>query len=256
MNWFVPRASRQAKCSYHRACARPVSKLFSAARYRANVLMRKLFNSIIFLTAILDLCIVGLAQQDHFDKYQNLQNTLGVIVRSKHYGEHDFIKIYNADGSLWYKFTFYDDDKNGRFPYQNDSFRPFTFHPSYFLLALKCVRKIKDRYEVIVNEETGLKKYVNASDPSLSFETWGQHILKVFSVDITRSKSPLLKGKQGAKIKLPKDAFLHPVKVEGDWLMVKWVIRESTRTEKEKYEYGWVKWRDQQRLLIELAYIA
>lgn len=145
--------------------------------------MKKLFNSIFLLTTILQLCLPVLAQQDHFDKQQNIQNTLGVIVRSKSYGEHDFIKIYNADGSLWYKFTFYYDEKNGRFPSQNDSFRPFTFHPSYFLLALKCVRKIKDRYEVIVNEETGLKKYVLASDTSLSFETWGQHILKVLSVD-------------------------------------------------------------------------
>ena len=218
--------------------------------------MKKLVNSIILLTAILQLCLTALAQQAIFDKQQNIQNTLGVVVRSKNYGEHDFIKIYNADGSLWYKFSFYYDDKNGRFPYQNDSFRPFTFHPSYFLLALKCIRKVKDRYEVIVNEETSLKKYVHASDASLSFETWGQHILKVFSVDIARSKSPLLKTKQGARVKLPIDAFLHPVKVEGDWLVVKWIVRERTGTQKEKYEYGWVKWKDQKRLLVELAYIA
>lgn len=205
---------------------------------------------------MLQLCLAVLAQQDSFDKQQNIQNSLGVVVRSKNYGEQDFIKIYNADDSLWYKFTFYYDDKKGPFPSQNNNFQPFAFHPDYFLLALKCVGKTKNRYEVIVNEETGLKKYVHSSDASLSFETWGQHIQKVFSVDITRSKSPLLKTKQGARINLPKDAFLHPVKVEDDWLMVKWVSRERTRAKKEQYAFGWVKWRDQKRLLIELAYIA
>src|SRR5829696_6386999 len=82
-------------------------------------------------------------------------NSLGLIVLSKSYGNKDFIHIYNKDGSLWHKFTFYYDDSDGKFEYANDTFRPFAFHPDYFVLALKCVRKADGRYEVIVNEEMG-----------------------------------------------------------------------------------------------------
>lgn len=229
---------------------------FGDSSHRVNALMRRRLHSILLLSTMLQLHLTVLAQRDFSDKQQDIQNSSGVVVLSKNYGKQDFIKIYNEDDSLWYEFTFYYDDRKGQFPYSNNNFKPFAFHPDHFLLALKCVGKSKNRYEVIVNEETGLRKYVHFSDTSFSFETWGQHIQKVFSVDISRSKSPLLRTRRGARVNLPEDVFLHPVKVEGDWLMVKWVRRERTRTEKQQYAFGWVKWRDQKRLLIELFYFA
>ncbi len=76
-------------------------------------------------------------------------NSLGLIVLSKAYGEKDYIHLYNEDGSLWHKFSFYYDDSDGNFEYAFEDFRPFAFNPDYFLLALKCVKKELGRYEVI-----------------------------------------------------------------------------------------------------------
>lgn len=181
-------------------------------------------------------------------------NSLGLIVLSKGYGQKDFIHIYNKDGSLWYKFTFYYDDSDGNFEYANDRFRPFAFHPDYFLLALKCVRKDSGRYEVIVNEETGLKKYVKANDHTLKFETWGDHILKIFSVSFDRKVNPILEVPQGrVKRGAVPDVPIHPVKVKGEWLKVKW---SATKGERAKYNSGWIRWKRGERLLVELFYFA
>lgn len=124
-------------------------------------------------------------------------NSFGLIVLSKAYGEKDFIHLYNQDGSLWHKFSFYYDDSDGKFEYANEDFQPFAFHPDYFLLALKCVRKEPGRYEVIANENTELRKYVKADDPSLKFETWADHILRVFSVGFNQEKNPVLEAPRG-----------------------------------------------------------
>ena len=49
----------------------------------------------------------------------------------------DLMRFYNDDGTLWYEFTFYYDDSDGHFEYENDNFRPYLFQPDYFTLALK-----------------------------------------------------------------------------------------------------------------------
>jgi len=68
------------------------------------------------------------------------------------------VRFYNEDGSLWYEFTFYYDDSDGKFEYANENFNPFAFHPNNFLLDLKSRGEDGNRYEVVVNEETGWKQ--------------------------------------------------------------------------------------------------
>jgi len=183
-------------------------------------------------------------------------NSLGLIVLSDVYSNKDFIQIYNEDGSLWHKFTFYYDDSDGKFEYANENFHPFAFHPDYFLLALKCIRKEVDRYEVIANEKTGLKKYVKADDPSLKFETWENHILKVFAVGFDRKVNPVLEAPQGRVKKVTRqDAPFHPVEVRGEWLKIKWDVTSGTESKDTKYESGWVRWRRGEKLLVELFYL-
>jgi hypothetical protein len=238
-----------------RAPGEQVVRRFRLAEYffMRNILLK----TITLLMAILSFCHTASAAQRRPVGLQNIENTLGVIVLSKDYRERDYIQIYNPDGSLWYKFTYYYDDKNGQFPYRNTEFQPFAFHPDYFLLSLKCVAKVGDRYEVVVNEETGLTKYVRADDRTLALEAWESHVSKVFSVEFDPRTNPLLKDRQGQrKIIFPKDTFFHPVKTRGDWLMIKWEIKKSTKPEKESYAYGWIKWKAKEKLLIELYYFA
>jgi hypothetical protein len=185
-----------------------------------------------------------------------IKNTKGLIVLDKdRYGKNDFIRFYNEDGSLWYEFTFYYDDSDGVFEYENENFRPFAFHSDYFVLALKCVGEDKSRYEVIVNEETGLKKCVKKNDPTLKFETWEDHITEAFAVSFNQEKNPLRKSPEGRvkNLDLPKEVSFHPVEIKGDWLKVRWDVSKKTKNDAGS---GWVRWRENNNLLVELFYFS
>lgn len=152
----------------------------------------------------------------------SIKNAKGLIVLSKYYRKNDFISFYNEDGSLWYKFTYYYDDSDGKFEYSNVNFDPFAFHPDNFVLVLKCVGKDREQYEAIVKEKAGLKKFVRKDDAALEFETWEKHILKAFAIDFNRKENRLreaLKGKI-VNIDLSKKVTLHPVEIKGEWLKI------------------------------------
>lgn len=195
----------------------------------------------------------------------SIGNTIGVIVLDK-YEKEDFIHIFNEDGSLWYKFTYYYDESSGMFPYANDDFRPFAFHLDYFVLVLKCAGKEAGRYEVVVNEKTGLKKYVMANDLTMKFQTWEEHILQIYAIEFNQEENPLLESPQGKtkKVNLPKGEIeranlpiyptFQPTKVKGDWLKVKWKIPKEKQVKGAKYDFGWIRWKKGERLLVELFY--
>lgn len=185
----------------------------------------------------------------------SIKNTKGLIVLSDRYRKNEFVRFYNDDGSLWYEFTFYYDDKDGKFEYENDNFAPFAFHQDYFLLALKCTGEDKNRYEVIVNEDTGLKKFVKKDDPALKFQSWEDHIKGAFAVKFDQVENQLRESPEG-KVKnanLPEDVTFHPVQVNGEWLKVRW---DGSQQPKKNAGSGWVKWRDDSQLLVELFYFA
>ena len=173
------------------------------------------------------------------------------------YGRNDFVRIYNEDGSLWYQFTYYYDDSDGEFEYANDSFEPFAFHQDYFLLALKCVGRANGRYEVIVNEETGLRKYVRGGDPALKFETWEEHLLTTFAINFNREENPLLNEPEGQlkSVSFTERVVFQPVEVRGDWLKIRWNANGNSENHRRvEYDYGWIRWKMDERLLIEVFY--
>jgi hypothetical protein len=183
-------------------------------------------------------------------------NTKGLLVlNSQRPDRKDFIRFYNDDGALWYEFTFYYDDSDGNYEYENENFAPFAFHQDYFLLALRLAGEDKNRYEVIVNEETGLRKFVKKSDPALKFETWEDHILKVFAVEFDPRENALRDG-PGGNVKnpnLPQDATFRPVQISGEWLKVRW---DRSEQPKKDVESGWVRWRDNSQILVDLFYFS
>jgi len=187
----------------------------------------------------------------------SIESTKGLLVlNSQRPDRKDFIRFYNDDGTLWYEFTFYYDDSDGKFEYENENFAPFAFHPDYFLLALRLAGEDKNHYEVIVNEDTGLKKLVKKDDPALKFETWEQHIVKAFAVKFDPKENPLRESPdaKSKNIDLPKDVFFHPVEVKGEWLKVRW--DKSEQPPKKVVEFGWVRWRNNTQLLVGLSYFA
>lgn len=177
-------------------------------------------------------------------------NTRGVVVLNDNYSETDTVKLYNEDGSLWYKFTYFYDDSDGEFDYPNDEFQPYAFHPDNFILGLTAVEESQKKYIVIVNESTGLKKQINKDD-FLQLISWEQYVLVAFSVGFNPKKNPIHKEPvlESETISYQENSLYHPVKVHDEWLQVKW-------GKEGDWNFGWIKWKERNKLLIQIYYNA
>jgi hypothetical protein len=113
-------------------------------------------------------------------------------------------------------------------------------------------------YEVIVNEETLLTKYVRKSDSWYRVVTWQDHILDTFAIDFDKSKNPIRETPDG-KIKemgALKVARFAARSFDGDWLKVEWDVSGSEHHDDLRKDSGWIRWRESNRLLIGWSYFA
>lgn len=111
-------------------------------------------------------------------------------------------------------------------------------------------------FRVIAEDETyytidfwdqGHKLY-RKSDSTLGFSTWEQHLIKsVAAVGFNPKDNPIKAepDENSKELHYYHDTFYHPLRLEGDWVFLK----------KYDEEYGWIKWRDGDMLLIELFYL-
>lgn len=119
----------------------------------------------------------------------------------------------------------------------------------YQIFALKCLSQDKAYFKVI--QDNGKIGFIKNDNSKIQFETWEEHILNLFSVGFEIKTNPLLKEPFPAseKITLDPDEFYHPSKIQGDWLQLKW-------GNEGKWNYGWIKWKENTKLLIEFFYFA
>lgn len=178
------------------------------------------------------------------DFFINIENTLGVLVFQSI--KKPGFEIYNENGTLWKQLDIADFSSNSK-----DSILPFALSPDNFLLVFKCRNIVNDNYEIIVNEELGLKKYIKKNDKNFIFETWEKHILAAFSVEFNSQTNPIYSEPSIVSNIIAKDndEFYYPVQVKDDWLKIKW-------GENDNLNYGWIKWRSENKILIELFYFA
>ena len=190
----------------------------------------------------------------------SLKNSTGVITLNKNrYNKARKLQFFNEDGSLWYEFSFYDDDADNSLDEAKKEFQPFSFHRDYFVLALKCVGKDANRFQVVVNESTRLTKFIGRRDASFKFQTWEEHILDLFAVGFDSSNNPLRirPGDYVRTLPLPSDEVtFQPLQIKGNWLKVRWKVSGDSKGKNNKLRYGWVKWKQNSELVVELFYIS
>ncbi len=174
----------------------------------------------------------------------------GVVTMSDYNEDDSFIVFENADGSEWYRFTFYYDDSDGKFEYENKDFHAIGFHPDYFILQLKCRKNVSSgRYEVVVNETTGLTKYL-PKDKRFKFQSWVQYIESAGGIDLPNEGLYLSKsGDLDTDVSMRKGFFYEPISAEGYWLKIRLRPAERTMSPKEE-EVRRIKWRNETQLLV------
>jgi len=134
------------------------------------------------------------------------------------------------------------------------SFRPrlFSPNPDYYRLALDCIKKDSNYYEVIINRQTRQTGFIR-NNPSINFETIEAYVENWTGLgfDFDRANNPLRRSPS-----LQSDTIHNElenkysiwngenIEMKGDWMK----IRIS------KNETGWIRWRKGNQILIRLYY--
>lgn len=176
----------------------------------------------------------------------NISNSEGVIVANVGDNISKSLYLYNEDGTLWLTASFEGLNKG-----KLAKIFPFALSIDTYLLVFKCVGVSRGYYKIIVNEQTGERKYIKTADTSFKFKKWGDHILDCFSVGFNPLTNPIKANPtdKSKSLSFDKDEFYMPVKTDKEWLQVRW-------GEEGQWKYGWVKWRKGSVLLLELFYTA
>jgi hypothetical protein len=225
---------------------------------------------VLLMTVDITICRPGLREHALNPSVQTVQTrrdslagSIGVVVYEKEgprrNKDKDIIRLFNDDGSLWYEFSYFEENALSYLKKPNADFTPFGFDPDIFELILKCVRSDANRYEVIVNEESGLRKFVRRNDPILKFQQWEEHVAKWGMVGFDVSTNPA-RSKPDINadiIRIPTLStdyviYFHPDKIDGAWLRVRWNLSESgAKYQKQnKNEFGWIRWRNEENSLM------
>lgn len=117
------------------------------------------------------------------------------------------------------------------------------------ILDLRCLAKNKFYYKVVL--ENKIIGYIPRDEKGILFQTWEEHVLNLFAVDFDQIDNPLRKAPSGAaeQIQYEKDEFYHPNKIKGEWLQLEYGPDDNV-------QYAWIKWREKDKLLIEMFYFA
>lgn len=159
---------------------------------------------------------------------EKIENAIGILTTNNKYKFGDTIHVYQSNGKLLTILKRTDE---------------------YQIIALKCLAKTAVSYEVQL--ENGKKGMISKYSKHIKFQTWEEHILSLFSVGFSENHNPLMDkpSLKSKKLNFDKDEFYHPKRIEGEWLQVEW-------DNSSKKEYGWIRWKNKGRLLVELYYFA
>lgn len=193
---------------------------------------------------------------------REIGDSKGIIVLTDKYGEEDTVKIYDKGGPVWYEFSYYDESAFDELESINTDFKPFAFHPDYLLLAMRVVGEDAALYEVVVNEESDLRKFVRKEDENLAFESFSDHILTAIAVDFDQQTNPVRAEPGGEPLAgdFSKVPIFKPSNTEGDWLEVTFqepseASANSNVNGSANAAKGWIRWREGHLLRIALFYV-
>lgn len=166
----------------------------------------------------------------------------GFVVYNEKFGNNPVFNIYKENKQSYATFNFTNLSKE---------VKPYAWSPDNFLLVFRCLKKVKDRYQVIINEDTKAVGYIITKDFTFKHQTTEEHILSVFSVGFDNTDNPIKKSPANSSeiLTYDKDEFYHPVSVKDEWLKIKWGVEGN-------WKYGWIKWKSKNEIIIELFYFA
>jgi|GEM_PF-3177793 len=128
---------------------------------------------------------------------------------------------------------------------------PFAYHPDYYLLVFKCIEYSGGFYKILLKKDKNQIGYIKKEDKRFKFESWAEHILKIYSIGVDKDSSIMSEPNYSSSrvnINLEDQLIEKPIKVEGEWLKI--IFKNESNVETK----GWVKWKGKNDLLVEFFY--
>jgi hypothetical protein len=161
----------------------------------------------------------------------DIENTIGIVVVNKEdFKDGDKFNILNKDLSV---------------------FKTSNMNEEYEISSYKCLSVNDSTYSIIVEGDT---KYILKNDHLVSLQKWDEHLLNsIFSIGLDVEENPIRETIKGKPILSEKsnNHRIFPIEIKGEWMKVK---HQDFNT--EKTTEGWIKWRNEKCLFIEIFYFA
>ena len=171
------------------------------------------------------------------------------IVMEKVYLNSHRVQLYNADGSVWFRFSLWPREPDYFLRDPKIVFKPFGTNPTTWpdMVALRMTGESPNWYEVEINEDSRETKFVLKSDPLWAKSKWEFWFNVSFNFVIDNDRTKLL-DKPGGKI-IEESANINFrqlmfLKAEGDWVYVQGLIPYG-----QTYR-GWIRWRKGRDILV------
>jgi hypothetical protein len=141
---------------------------------------------------------------------------------------------------------------------------PAWFRPETFLITdtekrieMRCIWKDEKWCQVVVNNKTGELKWLELG-VDVIFLDWGSFYARKGTIQIPAGKTFLYEESNAksnkSKIRttaLPGQTMLiRALKTNGDWMYIEIIERDADMKEVNRQK-GWIRWRDQEKPLIE-----
>ena len=168
------------------------------------------------------------------------------------------VSILNEDGSVWMNFNINKESELIRGEWTEEKqaeteikhqINPLVFTLENLRLHFRVLEIKSDHYKVEITDE--VFKYIKINENWI-FRKWGQYISETVAVIGFESEMTAIYSEPNENSKLLNETEsinpqIFPIDSESDWLQIKYTCGKA--------EYkGWIKWRDENQMLIELFY--
>ncbi|HET8963398.1 MAG TPA: hypothetical protein VFM99_05850 [Chitinophagales bacterium] len=126
---------------------------------------------------------------------------------------------------------------------------PAHMKMDYDLLLFKIISITKNFIEIEVN--ASLEQTTWVSREVCKIMLWPEFMLNVYSVEIMDTiQNPLrvVPFSHGGLLRYNNYSIMEPVQIKGDWMQV--ILYDGNLN---KLDYGWIRWRENNKLLVEYS---
>ncbi|UZR97521.1 hypothetical protein [Chondrinema litorale] len=128
--------------------------------------------------------------------------------------------------------------------------RPEVLWLNYYSFVFRCISDSNDWFEVLVNQDSGQTYWIKKQD-ILIFNTWEEYLKSMFSIArLSTEKQSIWESPSfnSQEIEYEGEDCFQVKSMKGEWIEI---YTPSHCIDKNIIKKGWIRWRDNNKILVE-----